>query len=73
MPEFIQDQATPGALAAAVLDYFTNMVQVGAVQEVFADLHQQLAVDNTKLAVTAVLELINIRTSSGVAPNSWSR
>ena len=54
VPEFLQDAATPTALAQAVLAWLNQPERVAAVQQRFADLHQELKRDTAHLAVQAI-------------------
>lgn len=59
VPEFIQDDATPQSLGAAVLNYLVERDQVKALKDEFTRLHEQLRLDANQQAATAVLEVVN--------------
>ena len=54
VPEFIQDQATPDALAHALMHWLNAPRDVAALRERFARLHAELAQDTPKLACDAI-------------------
>ena len=54
VPEFLQDRATPQALAAALLEWFEAPARMAVVQEKFAGLHHRLQRDTAKLATDAI-------------------
>ena len=54
VPEFLQDRATPQALAAALLDWFEAPDRMAAVQKKFTGLHRTLQRDTAKLATDAI-------------------
>jgi lipid-A-disaccharide synthase len=58
VPEFIQDAATPTALAAALLDFIEYPEKALALQQHFTDIHQQLRRDANKRAAEAVLKIV---------------
>lgn len=57
IPEFIQHDATPDALAAAVNDFLSTPERVAAVEDRFAKLRVELALDSDQRAADAVLSL----------------
>ena len=57
VPEFIQEAATPGALAEAVLALLGDPERRDGIRESFAKLQAQLALDADRRAAAAVLEL----------------
>ena len=63
VPELLQDQATPRALADAVAQWLENTEQarakVQAVAQRFAALHQVLHRDTTTLSAHAIQKVIN--------------
>ena len=54
VPEYLQEAATPTALAQAVLAWLNQPERVTAVQQRFADLHHELQRDTAQLAVQAI-------------------
>ncbi len=54
VPELLQDDATPQALADAVLDWLHTPAKIAAVQRKFAALHQTLRRDTAQLATHAI-------------------
>jgi lipid-A-disaccharide synthase len=54
VPELLQDQATPQALADSVLDWFRQPQRAAAVQLRFAELHHTLMRDTEALAADAI-------------------
>lgn len=57
VPELLQDEATPEALAQAVLGWLDAPARVQAVQSRFADLHQALKRPTGELAAQALAEV----------------
>jgi lipid-A-disaccharide synthase len=57
VPEFIQEAATPDALAAAVLALLGDPGRRDGIRDSFAKLQAQLALDADRRAADAVLEL----------------
>lgn len=66
VPEFLQDQATPEVLAAAVMDYFDNPEQTMALSQTFAQMHLELKRNASARAAAAIARLINSSTSKKV-------
>ena len=58
VPEFIQDQCTPEALAAATLDWLAQPDRVDALQTRFQQLHQTLQRDTADLATHALEKVL---------------
>jgi len=58
VPEFLQDQVQPKALAQAVLSWLDDPVAVVKIQQRFADLHLQLRRDMPTLATHAIQKVI---------------
>ncbi len=58
VPELLQNQATPDALAAAVLDWLQSPEKIRAVQQRFTALHHELTRDTAQLATDAIQSLI---------------
>jgi lipid-A-disaccharide synthase len=58
VPEFLQNAATPQALAQAVLDGLAHPAKIRAVQERFAALHTELQRDTAQLATDAIQNLL---------------
>jgi lipid-A-disaccharide synthase len=58
VPEFIQDQCTPDALAGATLDWLDQPDRVDALQTRFQQLHQTLQRDTADLATHALEKVL---------------
>jgi lipid-A-disaccharide synthase len=58
VPELLQDQATPAALAAEVLAWLDAPERIAAVQQRFAALHHTLRRDTARLATDAIENLL---------------
>ena len=62
VPEFLQDAATPTALAAAVIDWLqaadSSPAKISEVQEKFTALHVQLQRDTAQLATDAIEKVL---------------
>lgn len=58
-PEFIQDAATPEALADALSELLESPQRVSDIQQRYTELHQRLHQDSSRKAAEAVLALIN--------------
>jgi lipid-A-disaccharide synthase len=58
VPEFLQDAATPAALAGAVLDWFAAPAKIAALQQKFSALHAELRRDTPKLATDAIKKVL---------------
>lgn len=61
VPEFIQDQATPIALADALLDYVEHPEKVEKLQDKFMELHLSLRCHASEQASDAIFELVKSR------------
>ena len=59
-PELMQDDCTPEALAAAVLQWFSDPAAVAALEPVYRDLHLTLRRDASASAADAVSELLDM-------------
>ena len=59
VPEFIQDEAKPESLAAAVLEWFDSPARMSAVREKFKALHTLLQRDTATLATDAIEKVIS--------------
>ncbi|MEG0788403.1 MAG: lipid-A-disaccharide synthase, partial [Comamonas sp.] len=63
VPELLQDQATPRALADAVAQWLDNSDQarskIHAVEQRFAALHQELCKDTTTLSAHAIQKVLS--------------
>ncbi len=59
VPEFIQDAATPDAIAHALLDYLDHPEKALALEKAFLDIHQQLRCHANEQAAKAVRYIIN--------------
>ena len=58
VPEILQDQATPQALAAATSDWLDQSARVAALQQRFIDLHLLLRRDTAALATDAIAQVL---------------
>jgi lipid-A-disaccharide synthase len=58
VPEFIQDQATPEALARATLDWLAAPTKVRALQQRFTTLHGELLRDTPTLCADAIQQVL---------------
>ena len=58
VPEILQDQATPQALAAATSDWLDQPARVAALQQRFIDLHLLLRRDTAALATDAIAQVL---------------
>ena len=58
VPEILQDDATPQALAGAVLAWFDAPQQVEQLQQRFTDLHHTLQRDTAQLAGDAIERML---------------
>ncbi len=58
VPELLQDAATPEALAREVLQWLDAPERMAAVQQRFAELHQQLRRDTAQLATDAIEKVL---------------
>jgi lipid-A-disaccharide synthase len=58
VPEFLQDKATPAALAAALAQWLDEPDRVTALQQRFASLHRELQRDTSELAAHAIAQLL---------------
>ncbi len=58
VPEFLQDAATPAAMATALLDWLENPAKVEAIQSRFGALHELLRRDTTQLATDAIQKVL---------------
>jgi lipid-A-disaccharide synthase len=63
VPEFLQDAATPEALADAVLNWLAHPAKIQTVQERFAQLHTELQRDTAQLATHAIQNLLAKKTT----------
>jgi lipid-A-disaccharide synthase len=59
VPELLQEQATPQALAQAVLAWLDSPEKIRALQQRFAALHQELLRDTPKLASEAIAQVLS--------------
>jgi lipid-A-disaccharide synthase len=69
VPELLQDQATPHALAEQVLAWFRQPERVAALQQRFAALHHGLMRDTQALAADVIERCMRpaVRTVGGAA------
>ena len=58
VPEFLQDAATPDALAGAVIDWLKAPAKIAALQNRFAQLHAELKRDTAQLATDALQKVL---------------
>lgn len=58
VPEFLQDAATPAALADAVMDWLKQPARLAALQQRFGALHAQLKRDTSQLATDAIQKVL---------------
>jgi lipid-A-disaccharide synthase len=58
VPEFLQEQATPQALARSVLDWFDQPARVHALQQRFTALHRDLTRDTVNVSVGVIRSLM---------------
>lgn len=58
VPEFIQEQINPAAMAEKVLEYLHNKTQSQELVEIFSKLHHELQRDASQVSAQAVTELI---------------
>lgn len=58
VPELMQDEAKPEALAAALLDWLDSPARMAAVQEKFTSLHHTLQRDTVQLATDAIQKVL---------------
>ena len=61
VPELLQDDATPEALGAAVLERMENTEEREQLQQVFSELHESLRQNADERAATAISELMERR------------
>ncbi len=58
VPEFLQDAATPAALADAVMDWLRHPAKLAPLQEKFNVLHAKLKRDTTQLTTDAIQKVL---------------
>ena len=58
VPELLQSQATPMALACCVTDWLEQPARVQTLQQTFSRLHQSLRADTPKVATDAIAQII---------------
>ena len=58
VPELLQDQATPEALAQAVMAWLHAPEKINALQQRFTTLHHQLKRDTAQLATDAIEKVL---------------
>ena len=61
VPELLQKQATPQALAQALLAWLDSPEKVAALQQRFMQLHEELLRDTPKLAAVAIESVLQMR------------
>ena len=61
VPELLQDDATPEALGAAVLERMENTEEREQLQQAFTELHESLRQNADERAATAISELMGRR------------
>ncbi|ARU06884.1 lipid-A-disaccharide synthase [Comamonas serinivorans] len=64
VPELLQDQATPQALARAVLQWLHSPAEVAALRQRLARLHTELAQDTPTLACDAIANVVAARSGA---------
>jgi lipid-A-disaccharide synthase len=58
VPEFIQDAADPEKMSAALMDFLNHPEKIKNLENKFTELHQQLKLDASHEAATAILQVI---------------
>jgi lipid-A-disaccharide synthase len=58
VPELLQDEATPQALAQAVMAWLHSPEKISALQQRFTTLHHELKRDTAKLATDAIEKVL---------------
>jgi lipid-A-disaccharide synthase len=58
VPELLQDQATPAAMANAVLDWLASPAKIQVLQQKFTALHSTLQRDTSQLATDAIRQIL---------------
>jgi lipid-A-disaccharide synthase len=61
VPELLQKQATPQALAQALLAWLDAPEKIAALQQRFVQLHEELLRDTPKLAAVAIESVLQVR------------
>jgi lipid-A-disaccharide synthase len=61
VPELLQTQATPQALAQALLAWLDSPEKIAALQQRFVQLHEELLRDTPKLAAVAIESVLQVR------------
>jgi lipid-A-disaccharide synthase len=61
VPELLQTQATPQALAQALLAWLDAPEKIAALQQRFVQLHEELLRDTPKLAAVAIESVLQVR------------
>ena len=59
VPELLQEQATPLAMADAVLDWLSKPAKIQSLQQRFTQLHQNLMRDTSQLASNAIQKVLS--------------
>ena len=59
VPELLQEQATPLAMADAVLDWLSKPAKIQSLQQRFTQLHQNLMRDTSQLAANAIQKVLS--------------
>jgi lipid-A-disaccharide synthase len=72
VPEFFQEQATPEALGAALLQALEDHAHRRALEEEFRRVHERLRLGGAERAAAAVLELIDAARGARAPPGSAS-
>lgn len=62
VPEFIQDDIRPDALAVAAMEFIDNPGRADALAKRYREIHQQLRCDSSSVAARAVADLIEGKT-----------
>ncbi len=58
VPELLQEQATPAAMANAILDWLASPAKIQALQQKFTALHSTLQRDTSQLATDAIHQIL---------------
>jgi lipid-A-disaccharide synthase len=58
VPELLQDQATPAAMASAVLDWLASPARIQVLQQKFTALHSTLQRNTAQLATDAIRQIL---------------
>ncbi len=70
VPELLQKQATPQALAQALLAWLDSPEKIAALQQRFVQLHEELLRDTPKLAAVAIESVLQVRSTDRLLERS---